>query len=79
MFAVRITTEALPLVERELAQVSGPRPGLMIHRQGPVGENSRTTAGDSKWQIQRKHPWAIRAGSFETVPDCDETIVFVEA
>lgn len=78
MFTVRITPEAIPLVERALAQVDGPKPGLMIHRQGSVGENYRTAAGDGSWKIQRRPPWAIRAGSFDTVPDDDETIVFVD-
>jgi hypothetical protein len=50
----------------------------MIHRQGPVGDNSRRTAGGNNWEIERHHPWAIRAESCETIHDDDENIVFVD-
>jgi hypothetical protein len=78
MFPIRITAEAMPVVQRSLSQVTGPKPGLMIHRQGAVGENSRTSSNEAKWEIQRFHPWAVRAESCETISDDDENIVFVD-
>jgi len=67
----------MPVVQSAIAQVEGPKPGLMIHRQGPIGENSRNASGGTEWQIERRHPWAIQAGSYDTIPDNDENIVFV--
>jgi hypothetical protein len=78
MFAVRITADAMHIVERMLAKVDGPKPGLMIHRQGPLGENSRTESGDVGWEIQRRHQWAARADSYETIADDDENLVIVD-
>ena len=78
MFEVRLTPEAKTIVERAMAKHVGPKPGLMIHRQGPVGDVSRTPRGNTAWSIERRHPWAIQIGSYETIPDDDETIMFVD-
>jgi hypothetical protein len=78
MFEVRITAEAKQLIDHAIANHEGPKPGLMIHRQGPVGDVSRSTNGDVQWQIERHHPWAIQVGAYGSIPDNDENIVFVE-
>ena len=52
--------------------------GANDHRQGPVGDVSRNSSGQAAWSIERPHPWAIQVGSYETIRDDDETIVFVD-
>jgi hypothetical protein len=76
MFAVLISDDAKQLIRRSLTAESGPSPGLMIHRQGPVGEVSRNASGEASWSIERRHPWAIAVGSYQT-PD-DEGIIVVD-
>ena len=41
-------------------------PGLMVSRQGPKGELSRTEDGQAKWSIERPHPWREQVGDFKT-------------
>jgi hypothetical protein len=78
MFEVKITTEAKEIIGRAIADHVGPKAGLMIHRQGPTGDNSRDANGNAAWSIERRHPWAIQVGSYETIPDDSENIVFVD-
>ncbi len=78
MFDVRITPEAKPIIERALASHKGPKAGLMIHRQGPVGDVSRALDGGVEWKIMRPDPWTIQVGSYESIPDDNENIMFVE-
>jgi hypothetical protein len=78
MFEVRFTSEAKTIIATAVASHAGPKAGLMIHRQGPVGDVSRTQSGNTAWSIERRHPWAIQVGSYETIPDDDETIMFVD-
>lgn len=77
MFEVRISPDAKQIIERAIANHEGPRSGLMIHRQGPVGDVSRAPDGSAQWKIERPHPWAIQVGSYESIPDDNENIVFV--
>lgn len=77
MFEVRISPEARQIIECAIANHEGPRAGLMIHRQGPVGDVSRAPDGSAQWKVERPHPWAIQVGSYESIPDDDENIVFV--
>ena len=79
MFEVRITPEAKQIIDRAIANHEGPKAGLMIHRQGPVGDNSRSSDGSAQWKIERPHPWAIQVGSYESIPDDDENIAFVDS
>ena len=79
MFEVRISPEAREFIDRGIRIHGGPKAGLMIHRQGPVGEVSRTKAGGTTWEIERPHPWAIQIGEWDTIPDDDENIVFVDS
>lgn len=78
MFTVLITTEAKPLIESGLAAVDGLRPGVMIHRQGPVGDVTRTPKGDAQWKVEHPHPWKLRFGSFETIPDDSSDVQVVD-
>jgi len=78
MFEVRITAEAKRIIEREIANHEGPNVGLMIHRQGPVGDISRTADGSASWQIERRHPWAVRVGSYSAIGEKEEDVVVVD-
>jgi|SRR5579859_7435645 len=78
MFEVRITDEAKHIIAKAVAEHEGPKAGLMIHRQGPVGEVSRNADGAAQWQIERRHPWAIRVGAWPNVSDNDQNIVIVD-
>jgi hypothetical protein len=78
MFEVRITPEAGLNIERAIASHEGPKAGLMIHRQGPVGDVSRALDGGVEWKIERPHPWVIQVGSYASIPDDDENIMFVD-
>ena len=77
MFEVRISAEAEPIIQRAIADYDGPKAGLMIHRQGPTGDITRSSNGGFQWEIERPHPWAIQIGSFDGIPDNDENIVVV--
>ena len=78
MFEVRFTAEAKTIIANAIANHAGPKAGLMIHRQGPVGDVSRTPSGHTAWSIEHRHPWAIQVGSYESIPDDDESIMFVD-
>ena len=78
MFEVRITAEAKTIIWRAIANEDRAKAGLMIHRQAPTGDVSRNSSGQAVWSIERPHPWAIQIGSYETIRDDDETIVFVD-
>lgn len=68
MFDVQITDEAKKIIEEQIAIQEGARTGLMIHRQGVVGDNSRTVNGENNWEIKRHHPWAVAIGSYDAYP-----------
>lgn len=78
MFKVKITAEAKAIIVRAIANHGGPKAGLMIHRQGPTGDILRDANGNAAWSIERRHPWAIQVGSYETIPDDSENVVFVD-
>lgn len=78
MFEVRISLDARHIIEHAIANHEGPKAGLMIHRQGPACDVSRAQDGSSHWKVERPHPWAIQVGSYESIPDDDENIVFVD-
>ena len=77
MFDVQITDEAKEIIEQQIASQEDSKAGLMIHRQGLVGDNSRTVDGKNNWEIKRHHPWALAIGSYAAIPDSDESIVYV--
>ena len=79
MFEVRITAGAKQLIDRAIAAHEGPKAGLMIHRQGPAGDVTRTTDGGTQWEIVRpSRRWPIQVGSYGSLPDNDENIAFAD-
>jgi hypothetical protein len=50
----------------------------MVHRQGPVGDVVRSEDGRAVWNVERQHPWKVRAGEFETISETDEDVVIVD-
>jgi len=75
MFSVRITNDAKSFIVERFAREGLIRPGLMIHRQGPIGDLERTSYGQAKWNIERRHPW--KAQIFE-IGDDNDALVFVD-
>ena len=57
MFEVRITDAAVAFIEVVSVRENFQNPGLMIHRQGPVAENSRTPDGGVVWSVDRRPQW----------------------
>ena len=78
MFEVRLSSEASKIIRHAIAAHEGPKAGLMIHRQGPVADNLRDVNGHTNWKIERPYPWAIQVGSYESIADDNENIVFVD-
>jgi hypothetical protein len=76
-FEIRISEAAKALVYEKCAQEGFARPALMIHRQGPTGDVTRTTSGQAAWAVERPHPWRARIGEFETIEDTSEDIHIV--
>ena len=54
------------------------KPGLMVHRQGPIGDVVRSDDGKTVWNVERPHPWKVRVGEFETIPETDEDVVVID-
>jgi hypothetical protein len=77
MFDVQINGEAKKIIEQQIAMQENAKAGLMIHRQGVVGDNSRTVDGENNWEIKRHHPLAVAIGDYSTIPDSDESIIYV--
>ncbi len=78
MFRVQFTPDAKALIAKMLSDSKLSRPGIMIHRQGPIAENSRAPSGQTAWRIERPHPWNVRLGDFATIRDNDEDVHIVE-
>ena len=78
MFKVEFTPDAKALVGKMLSESMLSRPGIMIHRQGSIAENSRAPSGQTDWRIERPHPWKVRLGDFATIRDNDKDVVVVE-
>ena len=69
MFHVQFTTEATREFERQAAQGSFAKPGVMIHRQGPKGDVKRSADGTPQWSVERPHPWRAQIGDFSDFGD----------
>jgi hypothetical protein len=78
MFEIRISEEAQALVLAESKAEGFARPGLMIHRQGPVGEVTRLPSGKASWSVERPHAWRARVGDFQTIEDTAEDVYVIE-
>jgi len=66
MFEVRFTAEAKAEVARQAHREGLVRPGVMIHRQGPKADVTRQPDGQTKWSVERPHPWRAQVGDFQT-------------
>ena len=74
MFIVTFTSEAKELIATEVANQGYVAPGLMIHRQGPKGDVSRTPEGQAEWNIDRPHPWSALVQDLAAIQDSSEDI-----
>jgi hypothetical protein len=77
MFVVEITAEARTEIVDQFAREAFVRPGLMIHRQGPKGDVTRSSEGEAKWQVERPHPWHAQVGDFHTFGENAEDVSLV--
>ena len=76
MFTVEITDDAKAALEAELKQFGFVRPGIMIVREGPKADVSRSKDGATIWNIERpENPWGYHLGSFEKYPDAAFQVV----
>jgi len=75
---VKLTYEAKELFARLVFEQGYNKPGLMVHRQGPIGDVVRSVDGKAIWSVERPHPWKVRVGEFEAIPDTEEDVVVVE-
>lgn len=78
MFDVKITLEAKQLFLRLAAEQQLEQPGLMIHRQGPIGDLARGALGTAAWHIERPYPWKVRVGEFANIEDAAQDVRRVE-
>jgi hypothetical protein len=76
MFTDEITDDANAALEAKLREFGFVRPGVMIVREGPKAEVSRSTDGATVWNIKRpENPWGYHLGSFEKYPDAAFQVV----
>jgi hypothetical protein len=78
MFTVRIDAAARPALDRALASEGSSRPGITIHRQGPIADLTRSPSGEASWSVERQEPWKVRIGSFDTIPDDAADVVIID-
>ena len=76
MFRVEIAADAKALLEVKLRESGWSRAGVMIARQGPKADVSRSKDGKTVWSIERPESrWTLHTGSFETYRDDEIQIV----
>jgi len=78
MFFVRFTAEAKALVAERSAREGYLKPGVMIHRQGPRGDVTRSADGQAQWNIEHPHPWRAQVGDFQTFGENAEDVYLVD-
>ena len=78
LFEVRLAPDAKGLFEKLASDARYAKPGLMVHRQGPIGDVTRSEDGKAVWSVERPDPWKVRVGEFETIPETDEDVVVVD-
>jgi hypothetical protein len=67
MFAVEITDDAKAALETELHKVDAEKACVLIYREGPTGDVSRTNDGSTIWKIERPtNPWRFEIVCFTT-------------
>jgi hypothetical protein len=59
MFEVRITAEAIAILDRRIDR-GDQEFGLVVRRVGRAGDNLRDTNGQPAWSFEEKYPWDIR-------------------
>lgn len=74
MFTVLFTQEAKAKIAEQLACEDFAKPGLMIHRQGPRGDLTRTSTGEAHWNVERPHPWQAYIGELQLLGDNPEGV-----
>lgn len=77
-FEVRLTSEAKGLFATIASEQRYIKPGLMVHRQGPIGDVVRSDDGKAVWSVERPHPWKVRVGELESIPETDENVVVID-
>jgi hypothetical protein len=77
-FEVRLTSEAKGLFAKLASEQRYTKPGLMVHRQGAIGDVVRSDDGKAVWNVERPHPWKVRVGEFEAIPETDEDVVVID-
>ena len=66
MFRVEITADAKVALETKLREFGFVQPGLMVSREGPKADVSRSKDGNTVWNIERPvNPWCFDLSSFE--------------
>ena len=76
MFTVEITADAKAALEAKLRAFGLPQPGIMISREGPKADVSRSEDGGTRWQIERPaNAWRFDLGSFEKYPQAEYQMV----
>lgn len=69
MFTVRFTLEAKSTIAEQASRDGFTNPVVMIHRQGPNGDVTRTGNGQVQWYIERPHPWKAQLGDSKAFGD----------
>jgi hypothetical protein len=63
-------------LEAQLRAFGAVQPGIMIGREGPKADVSRSKNGNTVWNIERpSNPWRFDLGSFETFPEAEYQVV----
>jgi hypothetical protein len=78
MFTVDISPDAKAEVVRQFALEEFARPGLMIHRQGPKADVTRSSDGSARWEVERPHPWRAQVGDFQTFGENAQDVSLVD-
>jgi hypothetical protein len=75
MFTVTLSPDAKRLIEDRGLARNLHKPGLLIHREGPRGEVTRSSEGRAKWEVERPYPWRAQVGEFETFAESDDVFL----
>ena len=66
MFSVEITDDAKAALKVQLREFGEPSACIVIFRQGPTGDVSRSKDGSTVWKIERPgNPWYFDIRSFK--------------
>lgn len=70
MFIVEITPEAHAEIIARFERGAFVRPGLMIERKAPIGELTRSSDGEARWQIERPYPLHAHVLDLQPFEEC---------